>query len=108
MSGGAFAFFGAHFHTRDQTAEILVAFSVFGQQRIAKAVGAGDLGADVGAKAGLFRSHVKASRAGDVVGVENGQGREVELGRAGDEFFGDGGAFEEAKGGAGVEFDIHL
>ena len=69
-------------------------------------VGAGDFCADERAKAGFFRSHVKTRRAGDVVAVEHGQGREVEFGGAGDEFFGDGGAFEKAEGGAGVEFDI--
>src|SRR5579864_7409703 len=87
-------------------AEILVAFSVFSKQRVAEAIGASDFGADVGAEAGLFRGHVKARSAGDVVGIEDGQGREVEPGRAGDQFFGYGGAFEEAEGATRVKFDI--
>jgi hypothetical protein len=62
------------------------------------AIGAGDFGADVGADAGFFGGHVEARGAGDVVVVEHGQGGEVEFGRAGDEFFGGGGALEEAEG----------
>ena len=69
-------------------------------------VGASDFGADVRADAGLFRGHVEAGGAGDVVVVEDGEGGEVERGGAGDQFFGDGGAFEKAEGGARVEFDI--
>ena len=69
-------------------------------------VGAGDFGADVRADAGLFRGHVEAGGAGDVVAVEDREGREVERGGASDQFFGDGGAFEKAEGGAGVELDI--
>ncbi len=102
----AFAFFGAHFHSGDQAAEVLIAGAIFGQQRVAMAVGAGDFGADVGADAGLFRGHVEAGGAGDVVAVEDGEGGEVERGGAGDQFFRDGGAFEEAEGGAGVEFEV--
>ena len=105
-SGRAFAFFRAHLHAGDQSAEVLIAGAIFGQQRIAVAVGAGDLGADVCAEPGLFRGHVEAGGAGDVVAVEDGEGREVERGGAGDQFFGDGGAFEKAEGAAGVQFDV--
>ncbi len=52
-------------------------------------IGASDFGSDVRAKAGFFRGHVEAGGAGDVVAVEDGEGREVERGRAGDQFFGD-------------------
>ena len=72
------------------------------------AVGAGDFGADVRADAGLFRGHVEAGGAGDVVAIEHGEGGEVEFGGAGDQFFGRGGAFEKAEGGAGVQFDVAL
>ena len=51
-------------------------------------VGASDFGADVRAEAGLFRGHVEAGGAGDVVAVEDREGREVERGGAGDQFFG--------------------
>ena len=85
---------------RDQTAEILIAFAVFGEQRIAVAVGAGDLGADVGSDAGFFRGHVEARRAGDVVAVEDGKRRLIEFGGARDQFFGDRGAFQKAEGRA--------
>ena len=61
------------------------------------AVGAGDFGADVGADAGFFGGHVEARRAGDVVAIEHRQGGEVKLGRARDELFGGGGAFEKAE-----------
>ncbi len=104
--GCAFAFFGAHLYARDQTAEILVAFAAFGQQRIAVAIGAGDFGADVRADAGFFCGHVKTRRAGNVVAIEDRQGGEVEFGGARDEFFGNGGAFQKAERRAGVEFDI--
>ena len=101
----AFAFFRAHFHAGDQSAQVLIAGAIFGQQRITMTVGAGDFGADVRADAGLFRGHVEAGGAGDVVAVEDREGGEVERGGAGDQFFGDGGAFEKAEGAAGVEFD---
>ncbi len=51
-------------------------------------IGASDFGADVRAHAGLFRGHVEARGAGDVVAVEDRQGGEVERGGAGDQFFG--------------------
>ncbi len=101
----AFAFLGAQFHASDQAAEILVAGAAFGEQRIAVAVGAGDFGADVRADAGFFRGHVKTRRAGELSRSSMRQGREVELGGASDQFFGHGGAFEEAEGRAGVQFD---
>ena len=46
-------FADAQFGEGDQAAEILVAFAVAGEERIASAVGAGDLGADVGDDAGF-------------------------------------------------------
>jgi hypothetical protein len=48
---------------------------------------------------------VEARRAGDVVAVEDGQGGLIEFGGARDQFFGNGGAFEKAEGGAGVQLD---
>ena len=81
--GRAFAFLGAQLHAGDQAAEVLIAGAIFGQQRIAKAVGAGDLRADVRADAELLRGHVETGGAGDVVAVEHRQGRDVELGRSG-------------------------
>ena len=69
-------------------------------------VGAGDFGADMCANAGLFRGHVEAGCAGDVVAVEDGDGGEVERGGAGDQFFGYRRAFEKAEGGAGVKFHV--
>jgi hypothetical protein len=69
-------------------------------------IGASDLGADVCAEPGLFRGNMESGRAGDVVAIEDGEGREVERGRAGDQFFGDGGAFEKAEGAAGVQLNI--
>ena len=51
---------------------------------------------------GFFRGHVEARGAGDVVAVEHGEGGEVELGGAGDQLFGGGGAFEEAESASSV------
>ncbi len=79
----ALAFFRAHLHAGDQSAQILIAGAIFGQQRITVTVGAGDFGADVRADAGFFRGHVEARGAGDVVAVENREGGEVERGGAG-------------------------
>ena len=69
-------------------------------------VGASDFGADVRAEAGLFRGHVEAGGAGDVVAVQDRQGREVERGGAGHQFFGYRRPFQKAEGAAGVEFDV--
>ena len=105
--GGAFAFFGAELHAGDQAAEILVALAGFGQQRVGMAVGAGDLGADVGAESGFFHSHVKARRAVDAVAVDDGHGGHAEPRAGAGEFLGDGGPFEEGESGAGVEVGVH-
>ena len=69
-------------------------------------VGTGNFGADVRSEAALFRGHMKAGGAGDVVAVEDREGREVERGGAGHQFFGHGRAFEKAEGGAGVQLDV--
>ncbi len=79
--GGAFALFGAQLHAGDQAAEVLVAFASFDQQRIGDAVGAGDLGADVRADAGLLGGHVEARRAVDAVAVDDRHGGHAELAR---------------------------
>jgi len=84
----------------------LIAGAIFSQQRITMTVGACDFGADVRADAGLFRGHVEACGAGDVVVVENRKGREVECGRAGDQLFWYRGAFEKTESGARMEFDV--
>ena len=106
VSCRAFSFFCAHLHACDQSAQVLVAGAIFGQQRVAVTVRASDFGADVRAEAGLFRGHVEAGGAGDVIAVQDREGRESELGGTGDQFFGDGGAFEEAESRAGVQFNI--
>ncbi len=69
-------------------------------------VGTGDFGADVRSEAGLFGCHVEAGGAGDVVAVENRQGREVERGGAGHQFFRNRRPFEEAERAASVQFDV--
>jgi hypothetical protein len=105
--GGAFAFFGAELHAGDQAAEILVAFAGFGEQRVGIAVGAGDLGAGVGAQSRLFHGHVEARRAVDAVAVDNGHGGHVKSRAGAGEFLGYSGAFEEGESGAGVEVGVH-
>ena len=62
--------------------------------------------ADVRAHAGLLRGHVKARRAVDAVAVHDGHGGHAELRAGAGQLLGDAGAFEEAEGGAGVEFDV--
>jgi hypothetical protein len=50
---------------------------------------------------------MEAGRAVDAVAVEQREGGDAEIGRAGDEVFGIRAAFEEAEGGAGVKLDVH-
>ena len=69
-------------------------------------IGASDFGADVRANAGLFRGHVEAGGAGNVVAVEDREGREVKRGGAGDQFFGNRRAFKETESAAAMELDI--
>ncbi len=100
--GRPFALGGAQLHLRDQAAEVLVALSRLAQQRPPGSVGARDFGADEGADADLFGRHVEAGSAIDAVAVEQRHGRHVEFGAGVGQFFGQGGAFEEAEGRAGV------
>src|SRR5271166_6567598 len=58
--GRAFTLGGTQLHARNQAAQVLITLAAFGQQRIAMAVGAGDLGADVGLNAELLGGLVKA------------------------------------------------
>ena len=69
-------------------------------------VGAGNFRADVRANAGLFRGHVKAGGAGDVVGVEDSECGKIKCGGASHQFFGDRRPFQKAERAAGVELDI--
>src|SRR5580698_854056 len=70
------------------------------------AIGASDFGADVRADAGLFRGHVEAGGAGDVVVIENSQGREVECGGAGHQLFRNRRPFQEAECAAAMELNV--
>ena len=68
---------------------------------------AGDIGADVGSEAGFLGGEVETRGAVEAVAVEQRHGGELILGGDGDQVLGQGRAFEEAEGGAGMEFDVH-
>ena len=105
--GRALAFGRPQLHAGDQPAKVAVAFAGLGEQRVSEAVGAGDLGADVCADASFFGRQMEAGGAVDAIAVHEGHGGHA-IGRAGaGEFLGEGGAFEEGEGGAGVEFGVH-
>ena len=70
------------------------------------AVGAGDLGADVGAETGFAGGGVEAGGAVEAVAVEEGYGGEVEGGRRGGQVLGWRTAFREGEGGASAELDV--
>src|ERR1035437_7229005 len=106
QGGCALALGGAQFHAGDQAAEVAVTFAGGSQQGVGAAVGAGDFAADVGAHAGLLGSHVETGRAVDAVTVDERHGGHVEIGACAGQVFRHAGAFEEAEGGACVEFDI--
>lgn len=63
-------------------------------------------GADVGFYLRFIRGQVEAWGAVDAVGVEQRHGGHLEVLAHADQFLGQGRAFEEAEGGAGVEFDV--
>ena len=66
----------------------MIAGAGFGQQRVAMAVRAGDLGADVRADACFLGRHVEAGRAVDSVAVEERHGGHAEIGAGRDQLFG--------------------
>ena len=100
--GGAFAFFCAQFHARDQAAHVPIALAILAQQRIALAVGASNLGADVRAHPRLFRRHVKARRAVYAVPVEQRHGRNAQVRAGGNQILGHRCALQKAEGRARV------
>lgn len=67
---------------------------------------AGDFRADVGFDFCFLRGHVEAWGAVHPVYVEQGHSGQVELGADRGQFLGQRRAFEKAKSGAGVEFDV--
>ena len=105
LRGGGFSFGRAQFHGRDQPAQILIAGAIFDQQRIEIAVLAGDFGADVRLGADLFRSHVEARRAAEIVAIHQRHGGVAQVGGALDQILGQRSGFEETEGRASVEVD---
>ena len=67
---------------------------------------AGDLGADVGAETGLARGKVEAGGAVEAVAIEQGDGREVEVGSRVDQVLGRGASFKEGEGRASAELNV--
>ena len=104
--GGALSLGRTQLHPCNEAAEVLVALPGFGEQRVDRAVGGSDLGADVRAQTELFGGHVEARRAIEPVAVDERHGGHVQGGRAGGQFLGLGGPAEEAEGGTGAHFDV--
>ena len=62
----------------------------------------------MGFEADFLGSEVEARGAVEAIAVEQGHGRHAAGGANRDQVLGQSGAFEEAEGGAGVEFDVQV
>src|SRR5260370_32800650 len=104
----AFAFGGAQLHSCYETAQILIAGSILGQQRIAPAIRTGDLRADVCVDAGLLRRLMKAHCARDIIAVEHRHARQFELRGHCGQLFWNRSPFEKTERRPCVQLDVAL
>ena len=102
----AFVFWRAQFHARDQAANVLVSFARRHQQRIAPAIGRGDLRADMRPHGKLLGGQIKSRRAIHAVAIEQRHGAHFMLGAFPGQRFGQRSAFQKTEGGARVQFDV--
>ena len=99
-------FGSAQFHARDETAKIPIAGSRLREQHITPAIGRSDLRPDVRPQSEFLCSHVKTRRAVHAVTIEQRHGGDFAFGAHTRQFLGRRSAFEKAKCGARVQFDV--
>ncbi len=91
---------------RQERTQILVADTVFDQNGLNRAVFHCQIGTDDRPHALLATGHRKTLRTIDAIAIQQGDGGQLELGRALGQLLGERSAPEKTEGAAGAEFNV--